>query len=72
MAYLLNDDSKSLVEMMRDFGEKELKDKVAEYDKKGEFPEELVEMGKEMGLHLLEVPAEYGGSGLDYRRIRKI
>ncbi len=72
MAYLLNDDSKSLVEMMRDFGEKELKDKVAEYDKKGEFPEELVEMGKEMGLHLLEVPAEYGGSGLDYRTLAAI
>ena len=65
MGYLLNEEQKSLQDMARDFAEKSIKPQAAEYDRSGEFPEELYRQAFEMGLHCLEIPEEYGGSGLD-------
>ena len=31
----------------------------------GHYPQEIIEQGIEMGLHMLQVPEEYGGMGLD-------
>mgnify|MGYP000081434486 CR=1 FL=1 len=33
--------------------------------KEGHYPQEIIEQGIEMGLHMLQVPEEYGGMGLD-------
>ncbi|WP_110955138.1 acyl-CoA dehydrogenase family protein [Anaerosinus massiliensis] len=67
MGHILTDEQKELVEMVRNFALKEVKPHVKELDEKGEFPKELLKQAFEMGLHCLEIPEEYGGSGLDYQ-----
>ncbi|SMC91116.1 acyl-CoA dehydrogenase family protein [Papillibacter cinnamivorans] len=66
MGYILNDEGNDLLQMVREFAEKEVKPYAAEFDRTGEFPMEMYKKGMEMGLHALEIPAEYGGGGLDY------
>ncbi|MGI5984392.1 MAG: acyl-CoA dehydrogenase family protein [Oscillospiraceae bacterium] len=46
--------------------EKEIKPHVAECDEKGECPVELFKPSIDMGLHLLEIPEEYGGEGMSF------
>lgn len=65
MPFLLNEDQKDLVKLAKDFGEKHLKNSVAELDRKGEFPLEIYKAAMELGFHCLEIPEEYGGGGLD-------
>jgi len=72
MGYLLDQDQKELVAMVRDFAEKEIKPYAAEYDKTGEFPMELYKKGFEMGLHCLDIPEEFGGGGVDYMTVAAI
>ncbi len=49
----------------RDFAQKRIAPVAAEFDKSGEFPlENIKEMGQ-LGLMGIEVPAEYGGAGMD-------
>lgn len=66
MGLIYTEDQQSLIEMVREMAEKEIKPYVAECDRKGECPPELFKPAIEMGLHMLEIPEEYGGSGLDY------
>ncbi|MBM4761277.1 acyl-CoA dehydrogenase family protein [Bacillus sp. B15-48] len=56
-----------LKELVREFAEKELRPHVKHYDETGEFPQEILEKAFEMGLHVLEIPEEFGGSGLDFK-----
>jgi Acyl-CoA dehydrogenases len=67
MGNILTTEQKELVEMVRNFALKEVKPHVKELDEKGEFPLELLRQAFDMGLHCLEIPEEYGGSGLDYQ-----
>lgn len=46
------------------FMEREVAPVVAECDRKGEAPMEAIRKGMDAGLHLLELPEEYGGMGL--------
>jgi alkylation response protein AidB-like acyl-CoA dehydrogenase len=49
----------------RDFAQKRIAPVAADFDKSGEFPlENIREMGQ-LGLMGIEVPAEYGGAGMD-------
>ena len=49
----------------RDFAQKRIAPVAADFDKSGEFPlDNIREMGK-LGLMGIEVPAEYGGAGMD-------
>ncbi len=66
MGYILSDYGKDLVMMVREFVEKEVKPYAAEFDRTGEYPFEMYKKAKEMGLHSLEIPTEFGGGGLDY------
>lgn len=66
MSLLYTEDQLSLIEMVRDFAEREVKPYVAECDRKGECPIELFQPAMDMGLHMLEIPEEYGGAGMDY------
>jgi len=66
MGLIYTEDQKALIEMVKQMAEKEVKPHVAECDRKGECPVELFKPAIEMGLHMLEIPEEYGGSGLDY------
>ncbi len=67
--YILNEDQKDLVNMAKQFAEKEIRPIVAEYDRKGEFPTKVYEKAMEIGFHVLELPEEFGGSGLDLTTI---
>ena len=40
--------------------------KVPEYDRLGECQTELYQPAFDMGIHMLEMPEEYGGAGLDF------
>lgn len=65
MAYILDEDGKALVADVRTFCEKEVMEQCKEYDVSGEWPKEIYDKAIELGYHMLEVPEEYGGLGLD-------
>ncbi|MBQ2287115.1 MAG: acyl-CoA dehydrogenase family protein [Lachnospiraceae bacterium] len=65
MGYLISEEAQELVDAVRDFCENEVKEQSKEYDRTGEWPAEIYEKAKEMQLHMLEIPEEYGGLGLD-------
>ena len=66
MALLYTEEQKELIALVRDMAEHEIKPYVQEADEKGECPRELFDWGFKMGLHMLEIPAQYGGTGLSY------
>lgn len=66
MGYMLNEDQKDIVKMAHDFCEKEIKPFAAQWDKDGTFPLDTVKKAMEIGYHCLEIPEEFGGSGIDY------
>ena len=55
---------RELVEMVRNFMNKEIKPHVREFEEAGGYPDRLVQMGKDMGLTVMQVPEQYGGLGL--------
>ena len=63
---LYTEEQKELIALGRDMAEHEIKPYVQEADEKGECPRELFDWGFKMGLHMLEIPAQYGGTGLSY------
>lgn len=62
----MNENQKMIAQMIRDFGEKEIKPKLMEWDESQEFPVEVFKKLGELGLMGVLVPQEYGGSGLGY------
>lgn len=65
MGYIYSEETKELVEAVRDFCNKEVKEQCREYDRTGEWPKAIYDQAKEMQLHMMEIPEEYGGLGLD-------
>lgn len=65
MAYLISEEGQELLGAVKEFCEKEVKEQCKEFDKTGEWPKEIYDKAIEMQLHMLEVPEEYGGMGLD-------
>ena len=66
----LSDEQRLLVEQMRRFVRQEIEPLENQMDPDAsELPNEdyqrLVGLAKQMGLHNMDVPEEYGGSGLD-------
>lgn len=72
MGYILNEEQMGLVDMVKEFMTNEVKPYVAELDTTGEFPTKIYEKAFEMGLHCLEIPEEFGGSGIDFVTIAAI
>ncbi|NII09341.1 acyl-CoA dehydrogenase family protein [Oleiagrimonas sp. C23AA] len=65
MDFRFTDDQLSIQSIARDFAQKRIAPVAAKFDQSGEFPlENIQEMGQ-MGLMGIEVPAEYGGAGMD-------
>ncbi|HEV2316954.1 MAG TPA: acyl-CoA dehydrogenase family protein [Thermoplasmata archaeon] len=62
--FTLTDDQRSLQDLARKFARTEMAPRAAECDRKGLFPEDIYRKGWELGLMNLNVPSEYGGSGL--------
>ena len=54
-----------LKDTCRQFAEAELWPIAGKIDKTGEFPEEVVHKMGDLGLMGIDIPEEYGGSGLD-------
>ena len=67
--FLLSDTEKDLQMMVREFMEKEVAPGLGEYNEKSYIPDEIVQMGIDMGLHCMNIPAEYGGMGLTAREM---
>jgi alkylation response protein AidB-like acyl-CoA dehydrogenase len=61
----LTDEQRAIVQTVRDFVEKEVMPVADELEHKDEYPAQIVEGMKDLGLFGLTVPEEYGGAGLD-------
>jgi alkylation response protein AidB-like acyl-CoA dehydrogenase len=61
----LTDEQRHVLETLREFVDKDVIPAVPELDRADEFPEQLVETMKALGLFGTTIPEEYGGLGLD-------
>jgi butyryl-CoA dehydrogenase len=61
----MTDQQSDLVAMVHDFMNKEVKPYIREFENQGCYPDRLIQMGKDMGLTVMQVPEAYGGLGLD-------
>jgi alkylation response protein AidB-like acyl-CoA dehydrogenase len=61
-----SENEKMIAQMVRDFGAKEMRPKMMEWDESQHFPVELFRKMGELGLMGVLVPEEYGGSGFGY------
>lgn len=66
MDFTLTDEQEQIRDLAKEFAENELKPNEVERDQTGEFPRELAEQLGELGFTGGALPAEYGGSELDY------
>lgn len=66
MDFELNENQRMIIQMVRDFAEKEIRPHVMEWDEKQEFPVPLFRKMGELGLMGVLVPEQYGGSGMGY------
>jgi alkylation response protein AidB-like acyl-CoA dehydrogenase len=65
MDFRFTEEQLQIQAIARDFAQKRIAPVAADFDKSGEFPlENIREMGQ-LGLMGIEVPAEYGGAGMD-------
>ncbi len=66
MNFSNNENHEMIVQMVKDFTEKEIKPNVMKWDESQEFPVPLFKKLGELGLMGVLVPEEYGGAGLGY------
>src|SRR6187455_234973 len=64
ISFALSDEQKALRELAREFAEKEIRPKAAEYDEHATHPVDLIAKAHELGLMNLHVPESLGGPGL--------
>lgn len=61
----LNPMQKHVLDTVKEFAEREIRPIAREYEHKNQYPFEIVERMKELGLFGLTISDEYGGAGLD-------
>ncbi|KAA9244031.1 acyl-CoA dehydrogenase [Lactobacillus mulieris] len=67
MALQYTEQQREYIHLAKEFGDRYLKTKlIKEYDRKGDCPVEAFKPAIDMGLHMLEIPREYGGAGLSF------
>lgn len=66
MAITYTEEQRELVKLVRDVARNEVMPYVAAADKAGECPRELYQWGFDLGLHMVEIPEQFGGMGLSY------
>jgi acyl-CoA dehydrogenase len=64
ISFALSDEQKALRELARDFAEREIRPRAAEYDENSTHPADVVAKAHEVGLMNPHIPEEYGGLGL--------
>jgi alkylation response protein AidB-like acyl-CoA dehydrogenase len=67
LSLLHTEDQELLLSIVREFLARDVAPRVPELDRLGECPVELFRPAFDMGIHMLEIPEEYGGSGLDFQ-----
>ncbi|GAB4188734.1 MAG: acyl-CoA dehydrogenase family protein [Wenzhouxiangellaceae bacterium] len=65
MNFDLTEEQQMIQAAARDFAQNEIVPVAAEFDRSGEFPLQNIQKMGELGLMGIEVPENYGGSGLD-------
>ncbi len=65
MDFSLTEEQQIICAAAREFAQNEIAPVAAEFDERGEFPAATVKAAAELGFMGVEVPEEYGGSGLD-------
>jgi alkylation response protein AidB-like acyl-CoA dehydrogenase len=65
MHFSLTEDQIMIRDAAREFAQNEIAPVAAEYDLSGEFPVATIKAAAELGFMGIEIPEEYGGSGLD-------
>lgn len=61
----LSDEQLAIIEMVRDFVDRDVRPTAPDLEHADEYPTELVARMKELGLFGVTIPEEYGGAGLD-------
>jgi acyl-CoA dehydrogenase len=64
VSFELTDEQKGLRALAREFAEKEIRPKAAEYDEHQTHPADVIAKAHELGLMNIHVPEAYGGPGL--------
>ncbi|MCA9640049.1 MAG: acyl-CoA dehydrogenase family protein [Polyangiaceae bacterium] len=65
MDFQLTEEQAMLQQTAREFADREIAPKAAEFDKQARWPTEIVKQMADLGFLGMMVPTEYGGSGLD-------
>jgi len=63
----LSENQKMITQMVRDFGEKEIRPHFMDWDERQHFPIDVMKKMGELGLLGILVPEEYGGAGFGYK-----
>ncbi|MBA3327285.1 MAG: acyl-CoA dehydrogenase family protein [Solirubrobacterales bacterium] len=61
----MTDEQKAITEMVRQFADEQILPNAEHFDHEDEFPQDIVDQMKELGLFGVTIPEEYGGMGLD-------
>src|SRR4051794_28554457 len=64
VSFALTEEQQALRALAREFAEKEIRPKAAEYDEHQTHPADVIAKAHETGLMNIHVPEEYGGLGL--------
>src|ERR671915_2291141 len=64
VSFALSEEQKALRQLAREFAEKEIRPKAAEYDENSTHPVDVIAKAHELGLMNIHIPEEYGGPGL--------
>jgi alkylation response protein AidB-like acyl-CoA dehydrogenase len=65
MDFALTEDQIMIRDAAREFAQNEIAPIAAEFDRSGKFPVETIKAAAELGFMGIEIPEQYGGSGLD-------
>jgi acyl-CoA dehydrogenase len=63
LSFELTDDQQLLQKLARDFAAKEIIPRAEHFDRTAEFPIDIINKGRKVGLVNLNIPLEYGGPG---------
>jgi acyl-CoA dehydrogenase len=64
ISFALTDEQKALRALAREFAEREIRPRAAEYDERSTHPEDVIAKAHELGLMNPHIPEEFGGLGL--------
>jgi acyl-CoA dehydrogenase len=64
VSFALTNEQRELRQLAREFAEKEIRPKAAEYDEQSTHPADIIAKAHEVGLMNPHIPEEYGGLGL--------